>query len=875
VARCRILASRGILDIDVALFRPLPRPDSLEDLFLERYGDLLRAAFAITGGRREAEDLVHDAFVRLLLAKPDLASIEHPDAYLRTVLRNLHTARLRRRSHRAETPLSIADFDSAQFAARALSPSQWTQARYDVAAACRYACTRRLTSKTGSLFLLRFVHEIVPSDLARVVRLTRDTVDITLARGRAEVKAYLEHPARALEPLGGELVPMSMPDVDPGADDEHDYLARVREAVFGLRHARCFEPERLRRLYAPTHDGAISTQVLSEIVTCPACLDQVGRLTQVPPRVEQPRDADPPSTDAPSPRRLSPRDPSRTRRAAAVHSCRAIRAHRPRMLRVVVNGFEVGTHEISGAAARVTQTVSSLEPVWLVEVYSEQDVCLASLDVTPLPEAPAEQRVRVDLADDRRIELALSFLRPWPTVSLAYDDPAYVAPLAAIGTEISQGIVEIPEIAETLEDADAAPSTAFDDRHAIASPPSSTLPPSPERLFQWRAWTRWMPRTPWPRQRSPRLAWGAVAFALTVWLVFFTPGTSVSAAERIWRALAALLAPESTPAPRPPAGPARQREITLPAPPAPTPRGRTGSPAPVTLTPGLLAELEIDALTALHARHALAGQRIQVTRTPVAVAVEGLVEGQNRDEIVRALREVPHGAALRVTLSTPADLIGARGTGNVTGGAAGTSTLRAVTLDRNAVPAADDLRRALASRGGDAGNIEAEIHRLANDGLRHARAAFLEAATLRTLAERFDAASASGLADITSTKWRALLTAQAERVAGAVDRVRTELEPLFIQGGESATPAPGGGSGSTPSAASTRIAADQHLGDAARRIAEDLGQVERATRAALAVAETAPATIELRDATFWRRLGATRDRIAAFTGHVNPNVTPR
>ncbi len=137
-----------------------------------------------------------------------------------TVLRNLHAARLRRRAHRAETPLSIVEFDSAQFAARALTPSQWTQARHDVAAACRYACTRRLTSKTGSLFLLRFVHEIVPNDLARVVRLRRDTVDITLARGRAEVKTYLEHPARALEALGGGLLPMSMPAVEPGADDD-------------------------------------------------------------------------------------------------------------------------------------------------------------------------------------------------------------------------------------------------------------------------------------------------------------------------------------------------------------------------------------------------------------------------------------------------------------------------------------------------------------------------------------------------------------------------------------------------------------------------------------------------------------------------------
>ena len=890
--RCRILVRRRIQDFDVALFRPLPRPDSLEDLFLERYGDLLRAALAITGGRREAEDLVHDAFVRLLLAQPDLASIEHPDAYLRAVLRNLHTARLRRHAHRAETQLSVADFDSAQFAARALTPSQWTQARHDVAAACRYACTRRLTSKTGSLFLLRFVHEIVPNDLARMVRLTRDTVDITLARGRAEVKGYLEHPVRALEALGGELVPMAMPAAESGVHDEDDYLGRVREAVFSLRHAQCFEPDRLQRLYAPAQDAAIPTQILAEIVTCPRCLDYASRLTQVPlsSRVDGPRDADPPSMDAPPPRRLPSRDSSRTRRAAAVHACRAIRAHRPRMLRVLVNGFEVGTHEISGAAARVTQTVSSLEPVWLVEVYSEQDVCLASLDVTPLPEAPAEQRVRVDLADDRRIELALSFLRQWPTVSLAYDDPAYAAaPLAAVATEMPQGIADIVDIAGIdariegiagiLQDEEATPSALPRDRDASAPPPLSSLPPSPERLFQWRGWTQWTLWTPWRRERSPRLAWGTVAFALTVWLVFFTPGTSVSAAERLWRALAALVAPETTPAPRPPAGPARQRDITLPAPPAPTPRGRSGSPAVTELTPSLLAELEIDALTALHARHALAGQRIQVTRTPVSVAVEGLVEGQDRDEIVRVLRGVPHGAALRVTLSTPADLIGTRAAGNATGGAVGTSTLRAVTLERNAVPAADDLRRALVSRGvGAAGNVEAEIHRVANDGLRHARTAFLEAATLRTLAERFDAARAPGLPDITSAKWRALLTAQAERVAGAVGQVRTELEPLFVPGGEpGAAGGPGAGSGSSsmPSAAFTRIAAEQYLGDSARRIAEDLGQVERATRAALAVGETAPATIELRDATFWRRLAATRDRIAAFTEHVNPNVTPR
>jgi hypothetical protein len=266
------------------------------------------------------------------------------------------------------------------------------------------------------------------------------------------------------------------------------------------------------------------------------------------------------------------------------------------------------------------------------------------------------------------------------------------------------------------------------------------------------------------------------------------------------------------------------------------------------LTPGVLAELEVDALTALHVRHALVGQRIQVTRTPIDVTVQGLVEGRDRHELVRALRELPHGAALLVNLSTSADLMGTRAAGTPP-----SSSLRAVALGRNAIPAADDLRRAVVSRdAGAVANVEAEMHRIANDGLRHARAAFLEAATLRTLTERFDAARASEIPDTTSRKWRALLTEQVQRVSRGVDQVRSVLEPVFMPYAErTARPAP-------------FVADPRGLSDEARRIAEDLGQVEQATRAALAVAETAPIAIELRDRAFWQRLAATRDRIAAL-----------
>lgn len=799
----------------MALLRPFPRPDSLEDLFLERYEVLLRAALAITGGRREAEDLVQEAFVRLMLARPDLAAIEHLDAYLRTVIRNLHTARLRRCAYRAETPLSVADFDAAPFAARALTPAQWTQARHDVAAACRYACTRRLNSKSGSVFLLRFVHEFVPSDIARIAGLTRATVDVTLLRGRAEVKAYLEQPARALKALGRELVPMSMPAVEPGADDDEDYLARLRAAVFALRHRRCFGAAQLRQLYASTPDTPIPTQVLAELVTCPECLDHVSRLTQVPPSAERH-----PGIEPPSPRRQTTRDAGYARRATAEQTCRIVRAHRPRLLRVLVNGFEVGTHEINGAATRVTQAVSMLEPVWLAEVYSEQDVCLASLDVAPLPEAPAEQRVAVALADDRRIELTLSFLKQWPTLHLVYEDPDYAAP-----------VIIAPETSEDEEAERAAPAIK-----PIAS--------------SWQDWLRSTLRRP------PRLAWWAVSILIVGWLFFFTPGTRVSAAEWLWHAIAAAIAREPVPAPMPHSGPLRQQDIMLPPPSQPRAQVAASSPA---LTPGALAELEIDALTVLHARHALVGQRIQMTRTPTSVAVEGLVEGQDRDELVRALREVPHGGALRVHLTTPADLIGTPRPGG-----SPSSSLRAVALDRDAIPAADDLRQAMARRAdGSVTNVETEIHRLANDGLRHARTAFLEAATLSALADRFDAVNASAMEGTTSAKWLVLLAEQSDRVAVAVDQLRTLLEPLFVRDVEPA--APRSASAGTPKLVPAPAIEDtRHLGGGARQIAEALRQVEGATRAALAIAESAPATIELRDPAFWRRLAATRERVAIF-----------
>ena len=82
-------------------------------MFLQRYVNLLRFAESLTRDRREAEDLVQDACVRVLLATPDISHIENVDGYLVATLRNLHMTRTRRRQARPEAHLGI---DAGQLA---------------------------------------------------------------------------------------------------------------------------------------------------------------------------------------------------------------------------------------------------------------------------------------------------------------------------------------------------------------------------------------------------------------------------------------------------------------------------------------------------------------------------------------------------------------------------------------------------------------------------------------------------------------------------------------------------------------------------------------------------------------------------------------
>lgn len=89
--------------------RPVPATAAPRRLDPERLGDhvdrLFRAAWALSGRREDAEDLVQETYARVL-ARPRFIRRDEDLAYLLRVMRNTQASRLRARSRRpAEVPL--------------------------------------------------------------------------------------------------------------------------------------------------------------------------------------------------------------------------------------------------------------------------------------------------------------------------------------------------------------------------------------------------------------------------------------------------------------------------------------------------------------------------------------------------------------------------------------------------------------------------------------------------------------------------------------------------------------------------------------------------------------------------------------------------
>jgi RNA polymerase sigma factor (sigma-70 family) len=432
--------------------RVIAQPDEKrEQLFTERYDSLLAWAMGLTNQQREAaEDLVQDAFVQFVLGRTRLEAIENIDGYLRRMLRYMHVSRLTRSAqHLHETALSVADYDSGRLGWTAIEPPRRMQAFEELHQICTYACSRKESSRAGSVFILRFFHEYFPSEIAAVLNSSRHCVDQWQGLARREAKLFIDEPRRlrfvSTKTASGQQKTKYL-------KSDCDLMPELRQMIFKSRKGDCLSHSELTEIYADSNADALTTAKLAHIVSCVACLDAVNTLLGLPSLAQRYR------TDTREPKE-PPRDATGgsgggtgdlTKRFE--HRLRETHEHKPHELRIAVNGTPVSSLKVSSDLSELNLNLTPDDPVEFVEVTSEQGLQLLFFSIDPAV-AQSDQWAWIELSEGRSLEACFEN-DGGPTLHVVYKDPvpaeAYVAGDIPINA-LSSPLFVVPAVGESQE----------------------------------------------------------------------------------------------------------------------------------------------------------------------------------------------------------------------------------------------------------------------------------------------------------------------------------------------------------------------------------------------------------------------------------------
>ncbi len=400
--------------------RVTAQPDEKrERLFTERYESLLAWAMGLTNQQREAaEDLVQDAFVQFMLGRTRLEEIENIDGYLRRMLRYMHVSRLSRSAqHLHETALSVADYDSGRLGWTAIEPPRRMQAFEELHQICTYACSRKETSRTGSVFILRFFHEYFPTEIAAVLNSSRHCVDQWQRLARREAKLFIDEPRR-----------LRFVNTKTSSDRQQirylksdcDLMLELRQMIFNSCQGDCLSQSELAKIYNNGHEDGLTTAKLAHIVSCHACLDAVNALLGLPSLANRY------STDT-----REPKEPPTGGGASGggsddvpkkfEHRLRETREHKPHELRIAVNGTLVSSLKVSSDVSELNLNLTPDDLVEFVEVTSEQGVQLLFFGIDPAV-SKAEQWAWIELSEGRSLEASFEN-ENGPNLHVVYKDP--------------------------------------------------------------------------------------------------------------------------------------------------------------------------------------------------------------------------------------------------------------------------------------------------------------------------------------------------------------------------------------------------------------------------------------------------------------------
>jgi DNA-directed RNA polymerase specialized sigma24 family protein len=402
-------------------------PASVDQLLASRYSQLLQWGAVLTrGDAGKTEEIVQELCLYFTLTQPDLTSVTNLDGYLYTSLRHIYLSGLARSSREALHFVSVAEFDSFDSALAANPAGDPLQRQNDLRRICGYAVWRKESSKSASYFILHFFHGYGRREIAELACLPISAIYNKLKVARAEVTSYLEAPGK-LRIVNRDLPPQSK--LSWSLLSTPELFGELRKTILQARLSDCLDPEQLLSHYRAAEPKPLSCSLLAHIVSCERCLSIVDDHFRRPTLQDrEPLDCFGASSDGNNGNADGGSGVSqKTQKAMQAVQKRwgKIREHRPRTLSIAVNGHIVAFHDVRAEHSKLSARIERPEDARFVEVFSEQDVRLALLSIGELPPGGSHVRTqRVELSDDRWLELSLAFDGQGLNGQVAYFDPA-------------------------------------------------------------------------------------------------------------------------------------------------------------------------------------------------------------------------------------------------------------------------------------------------------------------------------------------------------------------------------------------------------------------------------------------------------------------
>lgn len=153
---------------------------SLGDLYVQHAPDGIRLAFLLTGDRALAEDLVQEAFARLVGRLRHLRDANAFGAYLRRTIVNLSTSHFRHRK-----------VERAYLERIARGPEAATNTNEELDETMHEALLR-LPERQRAALVLRFYEDLSDVQTAEILRCSSGTVRSLVSRGMATLRTELE-----------------------------------------------------------------------------------------------------------------------------------------------------------------------------------------------------------------------------------------------------------------------------------------------------------------------------------------------------------------------------------------------------------------------------------------------------------------------------------------------------------------------------------------------------------------------------------------------------------------------------------------------------------------------------------------------------------